>query len=248
MSHKLEIDKEFMQLIPPLQEEEYLQLEQNILTRGKLLNPIILWNGIIVDGHNRFYICMKHGIEFEFTEIEFTSREDAKYWILENQLGRRNLTDAMRIEIALSLKEVLEKRAKQNHSLNGGDKKSEKSALSKSSKAVNKSINARKIIAKKADVGDGTLYRYMRIKEDGSPELLEKVINGEVKIGTAYRMLATEIEKQFNQADKWHAYIKQRAPFNKDDETDREINKRLAALDGQLQALLTKIAAKKGEI
>ena len=60
MQNKLVVDKEFKQLIPPLLEDEYQQLEQNILAKGKCLNPVILWSGIIVDGHNCFYICMEH--------------------------------------------------------------------------------------------------------------------------------------------------------------------------------------------
>jgi len=245
MTHKFEVDKEIMQLIPPLSDEEYQQLEQNILSEGKLLNPIILWDGIIVDGHNRFYICMRHGIEFEVEDMQFANREDAKLWILENQLGRRNLTDAARIELALHLKNALREKAKSNLTQSGGDKKSGSSI---SSKAVEEPIDVNKTIAKRAGVSEGTLYSYMRIKTDGSPELLEKVKTGEIKIGTAYRMLANEIDKQLNQAEKWHTYIKLRAPFNKNDETDKEINKRLAKLGAQQKALLAKIEAKKGAL
>lgn len=50
------------------------------------------WPLILVDGHNRFDICTKHDIWFEVFEKEFESREEAKRWIIENQLGRRNLS------------------------------------------------------------------------------------------------------------------------------------------------------------
>jgi len=102
----LQIDQEFKNLIPPLLEDEYRQLEQNILTKRKCENAIILWDGRIIDGHNRFYICAEHGIEFELEEMDFESREAAKLWIIENQLGRRNLTDAARIELALCKEEI----------------------------------------------------------------------------------------------------------------------------------------------
>ena len=47
----LKIDPEFQGKIPPLNFEEEQQLEQNILHEGRLLNPIIIWNGFILDGH-----------------------------------------------------------------------------------------------------------------------------------------------------------------------------------------------------
>ena len=150
MTHKLIVDKDFMRLIPPLLEEEYNQLEKNVLAKGKLLNPILLWDGIIVDGHNRFYICMEHGIEFEVKEMEFDSRDDAKLWILENQLGRRNLTDVARIELALRKEEMLKMLAKEKLKAAGGDKYGNKTPLAKSPEGNEKRVNIRETIAKGA--------------------------------------------------------------------------------------------------
>ena len=58
---QLKIDPEFQSKIPPLQFEEEQQLEQNIIAEGRLLNPIIIWNGYILDGHTRYRILKKHG-------------------------------------------------------------------------------------------------------------------------------------------------------------------------------------------
>ena len=52
----LTIDPEFAGKIPPLTDEELQQLEENILEDGRVINPLITWNGVIVDGHNRFRI------------------------------------------------------------------------------------------------------------------------------------------------------------------------------------------------
>ena len=58
-----------------------------------MLNPIITWNGYIVDGHTRYQILRKYPfIPFEVIEKEFSSRYEALAWICKNQLGRRNLT------------------------------------------------------------------------------------------------------------------------------------------------------------
>jgi hypothetical protein len=90
---QLKIDPEFQSKIPPLQFEEEQQLEQNIIVEGRLLNPIITWNGYILDGHTRYRILKKHGfIKFEVEEIQLANKYEALAWICKNQLGRRNLS------------------------------------------------------------------------------------------------------------------------------------------------------------
>ena len=91
----LTIDPEFADQIPPLTDEEYKQLEENILAEGAVINPLIVWDGIIVDGHNRFRILQLHPeITFKVHEKDFSDRLEAIAWICKNQLGRRNLTAA----------------------------------------------------------------------------------------------------------------------------------------------------------
>ena len=87
------IDPEFSAQILPLSFEELQQLEQNIIAEGRLLNPIITWNGYILDGHTRYRILKKHGfIKFEVEEIQLANKYEALAWICKNQLGRRNLS------------------------------------------------------------------------------------------------------------------------------------------------------------
>jgi ParB-like chromosome segregation protein Spo0J len=94
---ELKIDQEFAEKIPPLTKEEFEQLEANILKDGIVINPLIVWNGVIVDGHNRYRILQEHpGIPFQVHQKEFADRYEAIAWICKNQLGRRNLTEAQR--------------------------------------------------------------------------------------------------------------------------------------------------------
>lgn len=89
----LKIDPEFQSQIPPLTDDEFKQLEENILKEGKLLSPLIVWNNILVDGHNRYAILQKHPeICFSTMPLRFANREEALAWICKNQLGRRNLS------------------------------------------------------------------------------------------------------------------------------------------------------------
>lgn len=118
----LTIDKEFKELLPVLTPEESEKLENSILEYG-MLDPIKVWQEpdtgkwIIIDGHNRYSILKKHGVEWHFWQdykilTELETREDVKEWMLEQQLGRRNLSDAERYEIVQKFKEVFQKRQK----------------------------------------------------------------------------------------------------------------------------------------
>ena len=205
------IDSEFKALIPPLSGNEYEQLTQNILEAGQCYDAILLWNNLIVDGFNRFCICVTHGIGFKLEELQFSSREEAKLWIIENQLGRRNLTDAARIELALCKAELLREKGRENQSRAGKERHNQ--LFSKSSKAneAHEHVDVHKNIADTAGVGSGTLHRYNQIKKHGSPELLENVKSGKLKIGTAYKMLNTDSQlyKEMKAADKVFASAKE---------------------------------------
>jgi len=93
------IDPEFKALIPPLAAEELAQLEANILRDG-CRDPLVVWNGTLIDGHNRHAICTKHGLPFDEIEMKFPDRESVMDWMDANQLGRRNLTpDAFKLAL-----------------------------------------------------------------------------------------------------------------------------------------------------
>ena len=91
----LEVDPEFKALIRPLRKDEYLQLEVNLSIDG-CRDPIITWNNIIIDGHNRYEICNRLHIPYAVREMPFENRERAIVWICSNQLGRRNITEETR--------------------------------------------------------------------------------------------------------------------------------------------------------
>lgn len=93
MNIPLEIDAEFEAMCPPLTTEEFKQLEENIILDGIFHTPLIIWNGTIIDGHNRYRIAQAHpDIGYCVHEMSFDNRFAALSWICRNQLGRRNLT------------------------------------------------------------------------------------------------------------------------------------------------------------
>lgn len=87
----LEIKKEFKELIPALTAEEFKQLEDNCLAEG-IREKIITWNGYIIDGHNRYEIAQRWNLDYETESKSFKDEYEVREWMLNNQLGRRNVT------------------------------------------------------------------------------------------------------------------------------------------------------------
>ncbi len=81
----LKIDPEFQSQIPPLTDDEFKQLEENILKEGKLLSPLIVWNNTLVDGHNRYAILQKHPeIYFSTMPLRFESAKKPRLDLQES--------------------------------------------------------------------------------------------------------------------------------------------------------------------
>ena len=77
MNPSLKINPEFEKIIPELSEYEFEQLEENIMSDGVILNPIIVWDGVIIDGHKRYKIAQKHPeIKFEIYQKHFENAEE----------------------------------------------------------------------------------------------------------------------------------------------------------------------------
>jgi N6-adenosine-specific RNA methylase IME4 len=113
MPKTLTVDKEFKNLIPPLSPEEREGLEKSIINEG-CRDPLVVWGYTIVDGHNRWEICNKHGIQCSMIQKEFADRNEAMIWIIRNQFGRRNLLPFHRAELALKLEPLISAKAKEN--------------------------------------------------------------------------------------------------------------------------------------
>ena len=99
-SFELKINPTFRDLIPPLADHELEGLEEEIKHSG-CYSPIITWNGFIIDGHHRYEICTKHKLTFTTEEREFEDEKAVMIWMIDNQMGRRNITTAAKIQLAM---------------------------------------------------------------------------------------------------------------------------------------------------
>ena len=197
----LKIDPEFQSQIPPLTDDEFKQLEENILKEGKLLSPLIVWNNTLVDGHNRYAILQKHPeICFSTMPLPFESREEVLAWICKNQLGRRNLTPEQK-------KFLIGKQYSVEHRKPGGNGNNQYTATTQ--KAVQEELcqidtipptyaeaSIRKQIAERNNVSESYVVRsekFMRgveIMEQMLPGTKEKILSGQFKVRDAdmYRL------------------------------------------------------------
>lgn len=191
--HNIQIDSEFQALIPPLQAEELAQLEANILADG-CRDPLVAWGNVLVDGHNRYAICSKHGLPFDTVEVGFESRSHAVEWIIKNQFGRRNLSDYQRGVLALRMKPIMEERARANLSAAGSIAAPGKP--SQISDEVIKPIRTDEAVSELANISRDTIRKIERIEEVARPEVKALAAAGDVSINLASQFVDLPQEVQ----------------------------------------------------
>lgn len=184
------IDDEFKNLIQPLTESEFKQLEDDVLQNG-IINPVIVIrdeasnNFTIIDGHHRHQIAAKHNLPIPLKEMKFNSRDDVEFWIVKNQFARRNLSTFSKALLVLKMKPVISKRAKEN----------QLAALKQNTvdRSVNidktEQIDTRAIMATMAGISTGQMAKIELIANEANDELKQSIIEGNLSISKAYEEL-----------------------------------------------------------
>ena len=181
------IDNEFRSLIPPLTDEEYDGLRDSILSEG-CRDALVLWGDTLIDGHNRYEICSRHGIPFKTIQKDFDSRDAVIEWIILNQFGRRNLPAYERARLALRLKTFFAEKAKEKEF-------ERKTTCQKSDKSFIPTVDTKKELAKVAGVSHDTIAKVEKIEKVATPELKEQLRNGDLSINQAYQTVRREEKK-----------------------------------------------------
>ncbi len=227
---KLKILKELEYLIPKMSDQEYKELEELILSEG-CRDSIVIWNDVIVDGHNRYKICTNHNIKFNIISREFVDLDQAKYWMIRNQLGRRNLRDNSRVFLAYELKKILLQFGKEKERT-----RKTKTTFNKSEKSLSKKINTNKEVYEITGVSHNTIIKLEHILNSGEEDLKSLVINNEFTIDRAEKERKNRekerIRKEFSQKGK---------SFDADKSIKHgDFNKVLAFIEpGSIKAIIT---------
>ena len=202
--YDLTVDPEFRDLIPPLNEEELKLLEESLVADG-CESPLIVWNGVIVDGHNRYAICRKHEIPFAIQEKNFSSRDDAMLWMLRNQLGRRNLNNYQRVELVLKFEPLVKNAAEQR--MMAGKAANPVPTLAQGQTKG----RTRDHLSEAAGVSHGTFAKAKKLVQSADEETKRELRAGKVTVNRAYTEL---LEKEHEGETKICERCKQEKPLS----------------------------------
>lgn len=182
------IDPEFENKIPPIGAEEFRQLEENILTAREVYEPLVVWDGTLIDGHNRWKVLQRHSdvtIKWRVRHMDFADKWAAFDWMYKNQLGRRNLTDEQRTYLLGKMYEA----RKNITAFKGNQYTTESGGMQNEFKQkTGRTMRTYDIIAKEQGVNASTVQRAERFSKgvdalrEVSSEAADKVLEGKVKI------------------------------------------------------------------
>ena len=193
--YSLNIDETFKSLIRPLHRTEYDTLVKSLQNEG-CRDPIVVWDGTIVDGHNRYDICKRYNIPFPILEVNFDCRAAAMAWICANQLGRRNLSEESR-KYLIGMQYDSEKMANKFKNANGYNqwhKREEDVSLTDEDGLIDpdtykpgRHVTAERV-AKENHVSPGSVIKYslyaraLESIREKVPDLVPKILSGRYKI------------------------------------------------------------------
>ena len=188
----IKINEELRLFIDPLTDSERAMLERSLLDEG-CRDPLVLWRDILVDGHNRYEICQKHGIAFNtVTNDKFQNIEQVMLWMIDNQLSRRSVTDFQRGMLALRKKALLAASEKPEAVVENHAAQAEESTPAPSPAAR----TSRKEVAQIAGVSSHTIAQIEKIQKTAAPELIDAVRVGTISIGAAATVASLPNEEQ----------------------------------------------------
>jgi len=183
------IDPEVQHLIPALRDDEKLLLEES-LRRDGCRDPLVVWQetNVLLDGHNRFDICTRLGIDFAVKTLSFETKDGAMLWVVENQLGRRNLADIDRIALAARREPLVRACV--------AKRQGTRTDLPQNSAESSEPQETRQLAAKVAGVSHDTYTKGKVVLAKGTPELVQAIRDGDATIHAAAEVAELPAKKQ----------------------------------------------------
>ena len=182
------INEELRSFIDPLADIEYAALERSLRLEG-CRDALVLWNDILIDGHNRYAICRKLDIPFKTVQnTSFSSIEDVQLWVIENNLARRSVSDFQRGVLALRKKDIVAARNAQ--------RAGEPDKAADEGEGASPPWNTREDVAKAARVSSNTISQIERIQRAATPQLVEAVRSGTISINAAANVASLPEDQQ----------------------------------------------------
>ncbi len=233
--------------IDPLTPDEHDALERSILDEG-CRDALVLWGNVLVDGHNRFGICQKHGLPFQTIQNErFQNMEDIHLWMIDQHLGRRSVSDFQRGVLALRKREIIaERRAAAAAAVNAAKAESSAEApwdgdtdpavaqaLANTPKVPDQALDTREALARAARLSAGQVKMIETIQEKAAPEVVAAVKAGELSLNAAAVVASLPVEEQQAVAAEGAESLKQAAKRVREAKKKPKADKPAATDDAQ---------------
>jgi hypothetical protein len=192
------VNEELKAYIEPLTADEHEALERSILSEG-CRDALVLWGDVLVDGHNRYGICLKHGLPFQTVQNpRFQSLEDVHLWMIDQHLGRRSVSDFQRGVLALRKREIMADRKARAAAPAQTEPAAAKSETPEAAAALPapEPLHSREAIARAARLSSSQVVLIEKIQKQAAPELVAAVKSGTISINAAAAVATLPAQEQ----------------------------------------------------
>ncbi|MDR6889207.1 MULTISPECIES: plasmid replication/partition related protein [Variovorax] len=216
------VNEELKAYIDPLTPEEHEALERSILAEG-CRDALVLWGDVLVDGHNRYGICQKHGLPFQTVQnTRFKTIEDVHLWMIDQHLGRRSISDFLRGVLALRKKDIVDERraramadtapsSDDDTPFDADPPAADQPANNAPALPPPAPLSSREAIARAARLSSNQVVMIEKIQKQAAPELVAAVKSGVISINTAAAVASLPAEEQVSAANAGKDELKQAA-------------------------------------
>lgn len=226
------VNEELKRYIDPLTPEEHDSLERSIQAEG-CRDALVLWGDILVDGHNRYGICQKHGLPFQTVQnTRFQSIEDVHLWMIDQHLGRRSVSDFQRGVLALRKREIVAERRVRALA----------PSLEQATQPEPEPLITREATAKAARLSSGQVVMIEKIQKQAAPELVAALKSGTISINAAAAVASLPAEEQVAAAMAGKDELKQAAKRVRESKRKPREESLQATAPDDLQSLQQRVA------
>ncbi|MCC4598412.1 plasmid replication/partition related protein [Xanthomonas melonis] len=228
------VKEELKAYIDPLTPDEHEALERSLLAEG-CRDALVLWGDVLVDGHNRYGICQKHGLPFQTVQNpRFQSMQDVHLWMIEQHLGRRSVSDFQRGVLALRKREILAARQRPQREADAAAAAPGLAATAATDGSDEPAVRdsgtvqaiedtdsppweetstpvSRAELAREARLSSNQVVMIERIHKQAAPEVVQAVKAGEISISAAAAVATLSEDEQRAAAQAGKAELKQAA-------------------------------------
>ncbi|MDO8773029.1 MAG: plasmid replication/partition related protein [Burkholderiaceae bacterium] len=252
------VNEDLKAYIDPLTPEEHDALERSLLAEG-CRDALVLWGDVLVDGHNRYGICQKHGIAFQTLQSSmFKTMDDVHLWMIDQHLGRRSVSDFQRGVLALRKREILNDRRLQAASSAPAESTSPAmDTTAAAAPAPTDALKRREDIAKVARLSSNQVVLIEKIQKQATPEVVAALKSGAISINAAAAVASLPEQEQvaaalggtdeLKQAAKRVRETRKRPPATEhgtsEADTVEALHARIAELEAENAKLRAQLAA-----